>query len=148
MAKLYEIKEKLKWNNPLKHTYKLKLYYDPKSDNANLYAEIDNIPHQFQFAFDNVNKGDCKSKYVKYNGQFVDGISGELFVPVPEHQGNNDWQIQFYLDDDSTDIVFLPRINDTQKGLQGSNINLQFSDISNKHKPSSIRNILNNYSDE
>jgi hypothetical protein len=148
MAKLYEIKDKLKWNDPPKHKYKLKLYYDPNSDNANLYAEIDNIPHAFQFAFDDVMQGECRAKYVKYQGQFVDGIGAQLFHPIPEEQGNNDWQIDFDLDDGSTDIVMLPRINDKHKGLQGSNVNLRFGDIREQHSAQSLRKILSAYKDE
>jgi len=148
MAKLYEIKEKLKWNDPLKHTYKLKLYYDPNSDNANLYAKIDKIPEPFQFAFDDVMQGECRAKYVKYQGQFVDGIGAQLFFPIPEEQGNNDWQIDFHLEDGSTDTVMLPRINEGRKGLQGSNENLRFSDLTARHSTDSIRKILSDYKDD
>ena len=71
MATYREIANKLKWNTPLKHTYKLKLYYDPDSDNATLYAKINQIPHTFQFAFDSVSLGECHAQYVKYQDQYV-----------------------------------------------------------------------------
>ena len=130
MATLREISEHLNWNIPNKYNYSARLYYDPASDNSNVYVKIDDIPCEFQFAFDFVSKGECRSKFVKYQGQFVNGISAELFIPVKGH--TNDWQINFYLDDGSMDRIHFTRSNWNSKGLQGTTENLEFSKLVGK----------------
>lgn len=137
MATLHEIRQHLGYDESQERKYTARLYYDPQSDNANVYVKIDG-QGDFVFAFDHVSKGDCSSKYVKYNGAFIGGISGELFMPIgtyEEHQiGSTHWQFDIDMDNGESTVLQFPRINHKKKGLQGTTQELHIDDIL-KSKP-------------
>lgn len=130
MATLHEIKQHLGLTSD--RTFTAKLYYDPKSDNANAYVKID-THGDFVFAFDRVSEPECSSKYVRYNKEFVTGIRADLFMPfgtVEEFDtGATHWQLDIYMDNGEGAQLFMPRFNHKIKGLQGTTESRDIGDI-------------------